>query len=74
MDIPAKDLPLAEKIRECQDRCGLQMYIYGLNTTPIQRQYFGRLQPNQKWVTDTQSKAYCIFQLSEIYVAYKTGY
>ena len=22
MDIPAKDLPLAEKIRECQDRCG----------------------------------------------------
>ena len=22
MDIPAKDLPLAEKIRECQDKCG----------------------------------------------------
>ena len=22
MDTPAKDLPLAEKIRECQDRCG----------------------------------------------------
>ena len=22
MDIPAKDLPLAEKIKECQDRCG----------------------------------------------------
>ena len=22
MDIPSKDLPLAEKIRECQDRCG----------------------------------------------------
>ena len=22
MDIPAKDLPLAEKIRECQEKCG----------------------------------------------------
>ena len=22
MDMPAKDLPLAEKIRECQDKCG----------------------------------------------------
>lgn len=22
MDIPEKDLPLAEKIRECQDKCG----------------------------------------------------
>ena len=22
MDIPAKDLPLAEKIKECQDKCG----------------------------------------------------
>ena len=27
MDIPAKDLPLAEKIRECQDKCG-QTYGY----------------------------------------------
>lgn len=27
MDMPAKDLPLAEKIRECQDNCG-QTYGY----------------------------------------------
>lgn len=27
MDVPAKDLPLAEKIRECQDHCG-QTYGY----------------------------------------------
>ena len=23
MDIPAKDLPLAEKIKECQEKCGM---------------------------------------------------
>ncbi|MDR1002084.1 MAG: IS3 family transposase [Oscillospiraceae bacterium] len=27
MSIPAKDLPLAEKIKECQDKCG-QTYGY----------------------------------------------
>ncbi len=32
MDIPAKDLPLAEKIRECQDKCGK---IYGYRRVHI---------------------------------------
>ena len=34
MDIPAKDLPLAENIRECQEECGKTYvtaeYTYGL--------------------------------------------
>ena len=32
MDIPAKDLPLAEKIKECQDRCG---HTYGYRRVHI---------------------------------------
>lgn len=44
--MPTKDLPIAEKIRECQDSCGKTYgyaeYIYGLKETVftvIQRQF-----------------------------------
>lgn len=47
MGNPSKDLPLAEKIKECQEKYGkltvIVEYIYGLKDkgyTTIQKQYF----------------------------------
>ena len=48
MDTPASDLPLAEKIRDCQEQCvkhtDIAEYIYGLKEMvfiAILKQYYG---------------------------------
>ena len=39
MDMPAKDLPLAEKIQECQEKCG-KTYGYKCNSRNLYERKF----------------------------------
>lgn len=52
MDIPAKDLPLAEKIKECQDKCG-KTYGYRRVHIWLERQGIHR---NPKTILKTMQK------------------
>ena len=73
MDIPAWDLPLAEKIKECQDKCGK---TYGYRRVHIWLEQNG-IHRNPKTVLRVMRKYNLLSIIRDLYnnsiVAYKTG-
>ena len=80
IDIPAKDLPLANRIQECQDKCGKtygyrRVHIWlerqGIHHNPktilrVMQKYNLIKSGLQIFPTSKHLKAHCIYQSTEI--------